>query len=389
MSKKVKAVADKNKAPIARSGLKRISSYLKKNRIDVALIEDSERYPDISLFYLTGIKESASVLIFADGSRSLIPWDVELARRTADVEEIIERPPGANHLEFLSTLLLKRFGRNFTFEVPSGKSYLGVMNLKERLTGAEIICKQNGVSRLIDQLRAQKSASEVKSLKKAASLTDSIVAMMPDFLESAPTASETDIALWIESTARQRGASGISFETIAACPERSWQLHAIPGAGLSRFKQRGIALIDFGLRVDGYCSDVTVPFCFGKLKKEEQRIVDSVQRAYDKVLNIIEPGLPLWRLHVEAVNSIKKDGYRLIHSIGHGLGLLAHDPPFLPASPPKKDSKNIPVLKPGMAITVEPGIYTPEFGGCRLENDVLITKSGFELMTHVKPQIIK
>jgi len=148
-----------------------------------------------------------------------------------------------------------------------------------------------------------------------------------------------------------------------------------------------LGLIDFGVRYKGYCSDITIPLSIGKISEKQKKIIQAIEKVYQKAIEIIEINVPTWRVHDQAENIIKKNGFKFKHSLGHGLGLDLHDLPSLSPRPNNKeelkDWKEV-RLKENMVFTIEPGIYVPGVGGCRLENDVLmkrkpriLTKSSF------------
>lgn len=169
------------------------------------------------------------------------------------------------------------------------------------------------------------------------------------------------------------GAEGPSFPIIVAAGPNSAKPHAVPG-------NRPIAagepiLMDWGARVDGYCSDMSRTLIFGPADDRFRQVYTVVREAQAAALATIRAGA-----HGRAVDAVARDviaraGYegRFGHSLGHGTGLVVHEAPRL--SPHSDDT-----LAPGMIVTVEPGIYLPDWGGIRLENQVVVTQKGTEIL---------
>ncbi|MEN6399706.1 MAG: M24 family metallopeptidase, partial [Rectinema sp.] len=187
---------------------------------------------------------------------------------------------------------------------------------------------------------------------------------------------ELDVALYIEKEARAHGAERTGFETLAAGPERSFGIHAFPAYGNGPIGTKGLSILDFGIVIDGYTSDVTMSFVRGPLSSEQSTMVDLVQRAYELALAACKPGIPARDIALAVDEFFAKSGFSMPHALGHGIGLEAHEAPGVNVRP-----SNTAILVPGNIITLEPGLYHPEFGGVRLENDVLITENGCTVLT--------
>ncbi len=134
------------------------------------------------------------------------------------------------------------------------------------------------------------------------------------------------------------------------------------------------------MKVDGYTSDVTVTFARGKLSDEQERMIGLVERAYAAALQSVKPGVSPREPAVKAEEVFSAGGLRMPHALGHGIGLDAHERPLLHVQGGGSDAE----LAPGMVFTIEPGLYHPEHGGVRWENDVLMTETGPEALTNAK-----
>ncbi|RRJ66481.1 aminopeptidase P family protein [Paenibacillus oralis] len=228
------------------------------------------------------------------------------------------------------------------------------------------------VSGLIEELRLYKDSEELALMKEAAELADRTFLHMLDVLK--PGVSEWDAALELETFMRKHGAEGTSFDTIIASGERSALPH---GRASERIMQTGeLVTMDFGAFMNGYCSDITRTVALGKPADKLREIYDIVLEAQLHTLEHLRPGMTGREADALARDIIARYGYGEYfgHSTGHGLGMEVHENPRV-----SKTSDT--VLKPGMVVTVEPGIYLPGLGGVRIEDDVVITETGVRRLT--------
>ncbi|MCM3698307.1 Xaa-Pro peptidase family protein [Paenibacillus macerans] len=228
------------------------------------------------------------------------------------------------------------------------------------------------VSGLIEELRLFKDSGELALMKEAAELADRTFLHMLDVLK--PGVSEWDAALELETFMRKHGAEGTSFDTIIASGERSALPH---GRASERIMQTGeLVTLDFGAFMKGYCSDITRTVALGKPADKLREIYDIVLEAQLHTLEQLRPGMTGREADALARDIIASYGYGEYfgHSTGHGLGMEVHENPRV-----SKASDT--VLKPGMVVTVEPGIYLPGLGGVRIEDDVVITETGVRRLT--------
>ncbi len=188
--------------------------------------------------------------------------------------------------------------------------------------------------------------------------------------------SEIDIAMFIETESRQRGAEGTGFPTIAAGPNRSHNIHAFPNYTGGEFATEGLSILDFGILFEGYTTDVTCTVVRGTPSGRQEHLCGLVLEAYETAAKMLKPGAAVSGIAHSAEELFAREGLQMPHSLGHGIGLAAHEAPVL-----KSSGKEDTVLKAGMVITLEPGLYDPDAGGVRLENDFLITPDGAEELT--------
>ncbi len=231
----------------------------------------------------------------------------------------------------------------------------------------------------LDRFRWIKSAQEIREIEQAEHIGDlafaKIVQKLADVYGSGQTMTEKQIAAWIEFYMKELGAEQTSFDTIAASGIHSSMPHAIP---TDRAPEDGEFLtMDFGCKVNGYCSDMTRTVVIGQGSEEQKRVYDIVLRAQETALSVIRPGIRGCEVDEAARKVISDAGYGdcFGHGLGHSVGLMIHERPCF-------SSKDETVLEPGMVITVEPGIYIEGAYGVRIEDLVVITEDGCRNLTH-------
>jgi Xaa-Pro aminopeptidase len=228
------------------------------------------------------------------------------------------------------------------------------------------------VGSIVAGLREVKDADEINLIRTAALVGCDLFDGMLTYLEAGLT--ETEVAATLEYAARLAGAEGMSFDTIVASGERS----ALPHGRATRAKlpKQGFVTLDFGVILDGYCSDMTRTVHLGKASPDERDVYDSVLEAQEAAVAAVAPGVTAGEVDEAArsvLRRVKLDKY-FSHSTGHGVGLEIHEGPRLAA-------KQTQVLQQGMVITIEPGVYMPGRFGLRIEDMVLVTANGGEVLT--------
>ncbi|MEZ0480456.1 M24 family metallopeptidase [Planococcus sp. SSTMD024] len=234
------------------------------------------------------------------------------------------------------------------------------------------------VSGLIEKLRMVKSPEELAVLKAAAKIADDAFEHICSYIKAGMT--ELEVSNELEFFMRSQGATSSSFDIIVASGLRSALPHGV--ASEKKIEQGDLITLDFGALYNGYVSDITRTVAVGepsdKLKEIYQVVLDSQVLALEK----IKPGMTGIEADAIARDYIKSKGYgeAFGHSTGHGIGLEVHEGPGL-------SFRSETVLEPGMAVTVEPGIYLPGIGGVRIEDDILITETGNERLTHSSKEL--
>jgi len=228
------------------------------------------------------------------------------------------------------------------------------------------------VGSLVARLREVKDADEIAKIRAAAKLGCRLFDRMLEVLQ--PGLTEIEVAAELEHAARLAGAEAMSFETIVASGERSALPHG--RASNAKLPKRGFVTLDFGVVLDGYMSDMTRTVHLGKALEDEREVYDAVLEAQQAAMAAVAPGVTAGDVDEAARSVLRRaelDKY-FTHSTGHGVGLEIHEGPRLAA-------KQTQVLEQGMVITVEPGVYMPGRFGLRIEDMVLVTKTGGEILT--------
>lgn len=218
---------------------------------------------------------------------------------------------------------------------------------------------------IIEKQRMIKDDEEIGLIEKACYITDQCFRHLCDYIKIGMT--EKEISYEIEKFFRENRADGLAFETIVASGKNSSKPHAVP---TDKKIEAGDAItIDMGCKYQGYCSDMTRTIFAGYVPFQAQKVYDLVLKNELQTLKEYKEGASIRMASKMVENDFKLNGYELMHSLGHGVGLDIHEMPFI-------NGKNDNTFKANMVVTNEPGIYIPGAFGVRIEDTVLITKSG-------------
>lgn len=223
---------------------------------------------------------------------------------------------------------------------------------------------------MIEKQRAIKDNEEIENTKKACEITDRCFTHIISFIKKGMT--EKEIATEIEKYFKENGADGLAFDTIVASGENSSKPHAIPS---NRKIQSGdVITIDMGCKYNGYCSDMTRTIFVDFVQEYIKPIYELVLKNQKQTLAEIKEGVSPRILTKMVDSDFRVNGYDLVHALGHGIGMEAHEEPFI-------NSRNENTLKENMIITNEPGIYLAGKFGVRIEDTVLVKKGEGEVLT--------
>jgi len=225
-----------------------------------------------------------------------------------------------------------------------------------------------------------KSKLELKYIKKAASIANSCLPLIEKLLKEKIT--EKELAREIRRKIYSQNA-GLAFRTLVASGKRASQIHAKPTNKLIK----GLGYIDFGVSYKGYKVDLTVPFVKGKISKREEKILKTTLKAYEIALKSVKLRENCFKVFEKVDNFLRKNGFSMKHSLGHGIGKKVHEKPTI-GIPKEKIEKlkkekleklKKQVFEKGMVFTIEPGIYVKSVGGCRIENTFFLSKKLVQL----------
>ena len=326
--------------------------------------EDSD---PVTLRYLTGFTGEGSLILSGDHIALLTDsrYTEQATQETADLDIVEGR--GWN-VKGLFEGLTKRNLTSCTFASARASVYwleeltkLGTLQLKPEKDPAA-------------KLRLIKSNDELDHLRAAAKISDAALADLVPWIKVGMT--EAEIALHLEMLIRQSGAEGLGFDVNASAGANTALNHYSPFHHPATIKPGDLLLFDFGANVQGYRSDMTRTFVVGDASAKDKEIYDTVLNANCRAIEAVRAGMTGVAVDAVARDLIVKAGFgeNFGHGLGHGIGLEVHEAPGL--SPLSQDT-----LEPRMVVTVEPGVYFTGIGGVRIEDDVVVTETGCEIIT--------
>jgi Xaa-Pro dipeptidase len=356
----------------------KIYDWMAQEGIALIMAEDFERRRNPAIRWLSGQPGDALLFLSIDRRSLLVPWDINMAMLHAEADIIapymeFERNPIKALRGAAERLKIPKGSR---IEIPDTTSYPRFLHFVEEVPDFDIICREGGISAELEKGRAVKDEAEIKIYRRVSALTDDIINLLEKHIRSGKLKTEADVALFIDSESRKRGCEGTGFETIAAGPSRSFGIHAFPAYTGEAFGGKGLSILDFGLRYAGYTSDVTLTLAVEPLSKAQEKMLALTEKAYKLALSMVKSGAHARNIGMAVDAYFGRHKKIMPHGLGHGIGLEAHEEPYL-----RSRADNGWILAPGMIITIEPGLYDPVHGGCRLENDILITETGAEVLT--------
>ncbi len=322
--------------------------------------------------YLTGFSGDSSWLIIGKDQTVLVTdtrYETQLEAECPDLERVVRsniQPMEDIIGQVAEKAKLTKLG--FESETLTVAQF---EELREKAASVEWV----SIAGLVEELRQIKDAYEIAETREAVRLAHRGF----DSLRATLTAESTEleVAHDLEHAMRKFGAEGVAFPPIVAVGAKAALPHAHPG--FNRISEAGFVLVDWGAQTfSGYKSDLTRVLVTGKIPPKLEKIYRVVLKAQQEAIQQIRPGANCKDVDHAARSVIEKAGFgkNFGHGLGHGIGLNIHEWPRF--SPNSED-----VLKPGMILTVEPGIYLPHYGGVRIEDDVLITKNGHEVLSSV------
>lgn len=349
--------------------IEKVQRRLRRKKIDCLLVTQPENRRYLSGYTAPdhGIAESSGVLLIPKKGAPFLITDFrfrEQAEKETSGFTVMLYPKGLVHLlkDLLPELGVKKlaFESNYTLHSTSEHYFnLGHSHSVEMVP----------TSGIVEKLRVIKSEEEIEAIRKSVLLNEKVFRKV--FKTISLNDTELDIALKIAARMRKKGAEKESFSTIVASGTNSSLPHAEPTS--SQLVKGRPVVIDMGLVLEGYCSDMTRTFCPAKPEKKYYKLHKIVRKAQKAGLKAVRAGATGREVDSAARKVIADAGYGKYfgHALGHGVGLAVHEEPRVSPRSRKK-------LREGMIITIEPGIYIPGWGGIRLENMVVVREDGYE-----------
>lgn len=346
----------------------RLSDVFRRERIDSFLVTALA-----NVRYLSGFTGSSGALLLK-GERAILFTDPRYQTQAPQESDchikIAKGPLLSEVLNWLPRLKIKRLG--FERNRISFESY----DLLKRQASGVIL---RPIGDAIERLRMVKSAAEVATIKTAVELNSAALELALKQFRAEMT--ETDLAAEIEYRMRQLGADGPSFETIVASGPRTALPHAHPSSAAIRSNQ--LLLVDMGATVAGYASDMTRTMGVGRIDQKARRMYGAVLESQLSAIDSVKAGALSSAVDRAARRVLRQHGLDklFVHSTGHGLGLEIHESPRIGRTGAVS-------LEAGMAITIEPGVYLEGYGGIRIEDTVVVTNNGCEVLTPTKKDFV-
>jgi len=341
-----------------------IKKYLEENEVDAALITSTP-----NLFYFTNAAPLVGgYLVVTLEEETLLVPELEYEQAKEEAKVSVEKFKKMDELyEYL-----KRF-KSLAVEGTMNVSFSNALKEKASIKEFKLL------DDVIKDLRMIKSEEEIKLIKDACRLAD--IGVMTAIEEISEGRREKEVAAKVEYVMKMEGAEKPAFDTIIASGHRSALPHWV--ASDKRIEKGDLVVMDLGALYRHYNSDITRTIVVGSPNEKQKEIYEIVLEAQKKSVKEARPGMTAKELDSIARKVIEEYGYgdKFIHSLGHGIGLQVHEWP-------RVSQYDETVLKEGMVITIEPGIYIPKFGGVRIEDTVVITKNGAKRLTKTERELI-
>ncbi len=343
-------------------------------------------FSDINIRYITNFSGHAATVLLTDKTNYLITdyrYFEQAKLQTSEFIVICRDRANQSLASLISELLLQNNTQTLSFE----SDHISVnqwQSMSSKITALSEIKSMLPLSGAIEQFRIIKSAIEIANIKQAASIADKALANIIPHIKAGIT--ERALANELDYQMAKLGSEELSFATILGFGERSALPHGIPSS--RELKQGDLILIDFGAVVNGYRSDMTRTFVFGKADAKQKHIYQIVKQAQQAAIDALASSLnaPVTGeyLYQQSANILLDSDYKAFagEGLGHGVGLQLHELPFL-------GPDCTALIEQGCVITIEPGIYIPNWGGVRIEDDVVLTEQGLEILTQSPRTLIE
>lgn len=355
----------------------KFSQWMKVNGIDVSIITSTENVFYLSGFYSDPHERVLGLILFQEEEPILVcpAMEKEDAKESGWNYDIIGYNDIENPWELVGKAIHARI--QSVSRVSIEKEHMNVARLEaisSLLPHAEFLSAEEKLRKL----RMIKDAKEISILREACKLADYAVEV--GCAEINEGKSEIEIVAAIEYELKKKGVTDMSFATMVLTGTNGASPHGTPGS--TKIQKGDLVLFDLGVIVDGYCSDITRTVAYGDINDKQKEIYDTVLKAQLAAIEASKPGVTCADVDSIARRTISDAGYGeyFPHRLGHGLGIGVHEYPSLTETNPL-------ALEAGMVYTIEPGIYVPNVAGVRIEDDVLVTENGVEILTKFPKQL--
>jgi Xaa-Pro aminopeptidase len=348
-----------------------LEAVLQKTRIDSLLITHPANW-----LYLTGFTGDSGALLASRKGATLVTDGRFMVQASAETVGVRIRKQEGALGESTARVLKESKARRVGFD----PIHVTVSQLQavRKASGSKL--KWVPAPGVVETLRMRKDAGELAQMRKAANLAGEIMDWAIGLLK--PGVSEREVGAEIEYQMRKRGAEGPSFETIVAFGDRAALPHARPTG--KRLRKNGLVVLDLGVILGHYCSDITRTVFAGRAPKRIRTWYRAVLEAQEAAISTVTEGVACGDVDAAARNVLA--GYGLdrffVHSTGHGLGLEVHEDPRVAKGQAQR-------LESGNVITIEPGVYAEGIGGIRIEDDVAVHAGRTEVLTRASRNLIE
>lgn len=350
----------------------KVIDLLEKKGLDAVLVSDA-----FNMRYFSGFTGGTGYLLITKKNKYLFTDSryTIAAKAQAPDYTVVEVDASRDYCNEINAVTDAETLNTLAFEAKR-VTYNEYALLKDRLKIRELVPLGGELA----ALRRIKTKEEIDLHRQAEHIGD--IAFDEIIKEIRPGMTELEIAARLEYIMKMNGAEKLSFESIVASGVNSSKPHAEPGS--KKVEPGDFITMDFGCVYEGYCSDMTRTVVLGKASKKQKEIYSTVLKAQLAVLDMLKPGLKGKEYDKVARDIIYGAGYEgyFGHGLGHSVGLEIHEDPRF--SMIEED-----FIKAGMIMTVEPGIYLPEFGGVRIEDMVVITENGYENLAHSSKELLE
>jgi len=269
-----------------------------------------------------------------------------------------------------------------TATLAAGDTSSSASEKREHAPSAELVATEG----VVEHARVRKDDYEIATLREAGRRLSEVAADVVTMVRRGQT--ERDLALAIDVRIRQAGFERSAFDTIAASGPNAALPHAHPGE--RTITEGDLVVLDFGGVYDSYCVDLTRTVSVGRASSRAREVHAAVREARDRAIASVAPGRSRFEIDAAARDTLAAHGLgeAFGHGTGHGLGIEVHEDPRITRRRPDVDAQDEAVA-PGMIFTIEPGAYIPGWGGVRIEDDVLVTQDGVEVLTDVSTELVE